>query len=252
MGLNVLDVVLGSILLISVILAARNGITKELFRIASLIVGVVVAMWGYGLAAQELQPWIRNPRIAATLAFALILLGCVLLGMLIARGLVSVWSFTGLQWVDMSLGGLFGMLRGLLVCAVLLFGLIAFEPLGNTRGIVARSALAPWIVSLARTIAAVAPQGLRAAFKRGIAAVENEKPFENGDTSETRRSGAGDGKANGGLTMEHRPTSHPAEEGFASPQRAARRALSIDQDPWPDWSGPMVAKPPPPRTRLWN
>ena len=249
---NVLDVVLGSILLLSVILAARNGITKELFRIAALIVGVVVAMWGHGLVAHQLQPWIRNPRIAATVAFALIFLGCVILGMLIARALVSVWSFTGLRWLDMSLGGVFGMLRGLLVCAVLLLALIAFEPLGNTRGIVARSVLAPWIVSLARTVAAVAPQGLRAAFKQGIAAVENEKPVEHGDTSETNRSGAGGGRASGGLTMEHRPTSHPAEEGFASSERSSRRALPLDQDTWLDTTSPMFAKPPPPRTRLWN
>ena len=252
MDLNVLDVVLGSILLLSVILATRNGITKELFRIASLMVGVVVAMWGHGLLAHALQPWIRNPRIAATVAFALVFLGCVILGMLIARALVSVWSFTGLRWLDMSLGGVFGMLRGLLVCAVLLLGLIAFEPLGNTRGIVARSVLAPWIVGLAQTVAAVAPQGLRAAFKRGIAAVENERPVEHGDPSETNQSGAGDGQAIGGLTMGRRPTSHPIEEGFASSERAARRASPLDQDTWLDRTSPIVAKPPLPRTRLWN
>ena len=225
MGLNVLDVVLGCILLLSVILAARNGITKELFRIASLIVGVVVAMWGHGLLAHELEPWIRNPRIAATIAFVLIFLGCVILGMLIARTLVSVWSFTGLRWLDMSLGGVFGMLRGLLVCAVLLLGLIAFEPLGNTSRIVARSTLSPWIVSLAHTVVAIAPQGLRAAFKRGIAAVENEKPIEQGDPSETGRSKAGDGHADGGLSLGHRPLSDPVEEGIPASEQAALRVL---------------------------
>lgn len=225
MDLNVLDVVLGSILLLSVILAARNGITKELFRIAALIVGVVVAMWGHGLLAHELQPWIRNPRIAATIAFVLIFLGCVILGMLIARTLVSVWSFTGLRWLDMSLGGVFGMLRGLLVCAVLLLGLIAFEPLGNTSGIVARSTLSPWIVSLTRTVVAVAPQGLRAAFRRGIAAVENEKPIEQGDPSETDRSKAGDDHPDGGLSLGHRPLRDPVREGVPGSEQAALRVL---------------------------
>lgn len=216
MGPNVLDVVLGSVLVLSVILAARNGITKELFRIASLIVGIVVAMWGHGLVAHELQPWIRNPRIAATIAFVLVFLGCVILGMLIARALVSVWSFTGLHWLDVSLGGVFGMLRGLLVCAVLLLGLIAFQPLANTGGIVARSVLAPWIVSLARTVVAVAPQGLRTAFQRGIAAVEDEKPMGQGDPSEIDRSKAGDGNADGGFSLGYRPLSDPIEEGSPS------------------------------------
>ncbi len=193
MDLNVLDIVLGSILLLSVILAARNGITKELLGIASLVAGVVVAMWSHGLVAHELQPWIRNPRIAAGIAFALIFFGCVLVGMLIARALVGVWSFTGLRWLDISLGGVFGIFRGLLICAVVLLGLIAFQPLGGTGNLVSRSALAPWIVNVARTVVAVAPQGLRTAFKRGIAAVGKEEPKEDEAPSEGNGSKAGDG-----------------------------------------------------------
>ena len=252
MDLNVLDVVLGSVLVLSVILAARNGITKELFRIAALIVGIVVAMWGHGLVAHELQPWIRNPRIAATIAFALVFLGCVVLGMLIARALVSVWSFTGLRWLDVSLGGVFGMLRGLLVCAVLLLGLIAFQPLGNTGGIVARSVLAPWIVNLARTVVAVAPQGLRTAFKRGIAAIENEKPIEQGDPPGTDGSKAGEGNADGGFSLGHRPLSCALGEGFPASEQAALRASPFGHATRPDGFDPLDLKPPLPRTRLWN
>ena len=224
MDLNVLDVVLGSVLLLSVILAARNGITKELLRIASLIVGVIVAMWGHGLLAHELQPWISNPRIASAVAFGLVFIGCVLLGMLIARTLVSVWSFTGLRWLDMSLGGVFGMLRGLLVCAVLLLGLIAFQPLGNTKGIVARSVLAPWIMSLSRTVVALAPEGLRAAFKRGISDVENEQPTEQADPSDANRTEAGEENSDGGFGLGNRPVIRPVEERFPSSEKAVRRA----------------------------
>ena len=252
MDLNVLDVVLGTVLLLSVILAVRNGITRELFCIASLVVGVVLAMWGHGLLANELQPWIQNPRIAATVAFALVFVGCIILGMLIARTLVSVWSFTGLRWLDMSLGGVFGMLRGLLVCAVLLLGLIAFQPLGNTKGIVAGSTLAPWIVSLARTVVAIAPQGLRAAFKRGIAAVEDQKSIDREDPSETNRSEGGDGNADGEFSLRNRPLSRPLEEGFPSSEQAALRASILGDDTWPERFGRRAAKPPLPRARLSN
>lgn len=49
----------------------------------------------------------------------------------------------------------------------------------------------------------MAPQGLRATFKRGIAAVENQQPAERADPSETDKSDTGDGRADGGLILGH-------------------------------------------------
>lgn len=172
MDFNALDLILGVILLVSVFGAARNGVTKELIRIASLIVGVILAMWGHGVVGQELQAWIPNPRIASSLGFVLILFGCVLAGALAAHLLKVVWKFTGLEWLDMLLGGAFGLARGLLVCAIILVGLIAFQPIADTTTLVADSAVAPWVLDVSRTVAAAAPGTMRAAFRQGVAMVE--------------------------------------------------------------------------------
>ena len=172
MAFNALDLILGVILLVSVFGAARNGVTKELIRIASLIVGVILSMWGHGVVGQQLQAWIPNPRIASSLGFVLILVGCVLAGALAAHLLKVVWKFTGLEWLDMLLGGAFGLARGLLVCAIILVGLIAFQPIADTTTLVADSAVAPWVLDVSRTVAAAAPGTMRAAFRQGVAMVE--------------------------------------------------------------------------------
>ena len=172
MAFNALDLILGVILLVSVFGAARNGVTKELIRIASLIVGVILAMWGHGVVGQQLQAWIPNPRIASSLGFVLILFGCVLAGALAAHLLKVVWKFTGLEWLDMLLGGAFGLARGLLVCAIILVGLIAFQPVADTTTLVADSAVAPWVLDVSRTVAAAAPGTMRTAFRQGVAIIE--------------------------------------------------------------------------------
>ncbi len=175
MGLNVLDLVLGGLLLLSVFGAARNGITKELIRIASLVFGVVAALWGYGVLAQQLEPWIASGRVAAAVAFVLIFLGCLVAGGLLARVLSSVWSWTGLRWVDRLFGAAFGVLRGLLIASVVLLGLIAFQPLADTSQVVANSKIAPWVLHIAKTAASLAPKSFREAFRRGVSGLEEER-----------------------------------------------------------------------------
>lgn len=169
----VLDIVLGAILLASVIGATLNGLTKELLRIASLVVGLLVAMWGYGLLAGYLAQWISNAKVASAAAFALLFIGCLITGALLARLLAGIWSLAGLGLLDRLLGAAFGALRGLLLAAVLLLALVAFQPVDDTAGLVADSRIAPFVLNLARTAAAVAPEALREAYQDGLARVRD-------------------------------------------------------------------------------
>lgn len=164
----VLDFVLGAILLASVIGATLNGLTKELLRIASLVVGLLVAMWGYGVLAGYLAQWISNAKVASAVAFALLFVGCLITGALLARLLAGIWSLAGLGLVDRLLGAAFGALRGLLLAAALLLALVAFQPVADTAGLVADSRIAPFVLNLARTAAAVAPEALRDAYQDGL------------------------------------------------------------------------------------
>ena len=174
----VLDVVLGAILLGSVIGATLNGLTKELLRIASLVVGLLVAMWGYGVLAGYLAQWIPSAKIASVAAFALLFSACLIAGALLARLLAGIWSLGGLGLLDRLLGAAFGALRGLLVAAALLLALVAFQPVADTAGLVADSRIAPFVLNLARTAAAMAPEALRNAYQDGLERVRDFAPAD--------------------------------------------------------------------------
>lgn len=168
MEFNWLDAVIGGILFISVLGAATNGVTKEIIRIASLVSGLFLAMWWYDRVAVELQPFIDHPKLAAGLAFVLILVACLIFGALFAWLLVKLWGLTGLRWFDRALGGAFGLVRGLLVAAAVLLTMVSFSPFPGTSRIVANSRLAPWVLNGAQLMASVAPQDFQDAFTNGF------------------------------------------------------------------------------------
>ena len=132
------------------------------------------------MLAAELAPWIENPRVASGVAILLILVGCLVAGSLVARLLSDVWKWTGLRWMDMLLGAAFGVVRGALVSGFVLLGLLAFQPFDSTPRIVAESRIAPWVINVARTVASLAPEALRDAFRRGVEAVEEENSVDRG------------------------------------------------------------------------
>lgn len=164
---RLLDFLLGTILVVSVVTAARNGFTREVIRMAALVCGIAAALWGHGLLAQELGPWIQDGRVAAAVAFLGIFVGCLVAGALLARLLVGVWEWTGMRSMDILLGAGFGLVRGVLLCGVVLLVLLAFRPFSGTPRAVADSAIAPWVISVARTAILVAPEALREAFREG-------------------------------------------------------------------------------------
>ena len=172
MNFNWLDIVIGAVLFISVLGAVRNGATKEILRIASLAVGIFLAMWWYDRLAIELQPFIEEPRLASGAAFVLILVGSLIAGAFFAWTLIKLWGITGLRWFDRLLGGAFGLLRGTLVAGAVLLVVVPFSPVPSTSRTVADSKLAPWVLNGAQVAAATAPEDFRDAFADGFDRVQ--------------------------------------------------------------------------------
>jgi membrane protein required for colicin V production len=172
MSINWLDVLLGGILLLSCLGAIRNGLTKEIVRLVALVVGIIGGMWFYPDVAIYMQPYLTDESISSFAGFLAILLGSLVAGMIVAWVLVKLLGWVGLRWFDRLLGGAFGLVRGVLVCAALVLALLAFAPLTRSTEVVAESRIAPWVLHVAQVTSFAAPAELRHSYDESFARVK--------------------------------------------------------------------------------
>lgn len=165
-----LDWLIAGIVVLSVLLAAAQGFFFELFSLAGVVVGYLVAVWGYGRLSPWFAPMVKSAWVADIAGFLTIFIAIVLLAGIIAR--LARWFFkeAGLRWFDRLLGAAFGLIRGVLFAAVFLLALTSFAP--NTEAL-ARSSIAPYVLVVARAAIWAAPGQVRARFDDGLKALRD-------------------------------------------------------------------------------
>jgi membrane protein required for colicin V production len=162
---NWLDYILAAIVVASVVTAMMKGFVRELISLASVVIGLVVAALGYSRAALWFDDMTKSHEIALGLGFLILFLGTLLVGALVGMMASKLIKTAGIQGFDRFLGGLFGLVRGVLVDAILLMVLMAFA---IKPDVVRKSALAPYVTTSTRVIAVVMPANLRAQFHLGF------------------------------------------------------------------------------------
>jgi hypothetical protein len=78
---------------------------------------------------------------------------------------------TGLSLFDRLAGAGFGLLKGSLFCAVILFALLAFTP-GGPPAALSQSQVAPYVMWSAHVVAALAPAEVKAAVAQNAELIE--------------------------------------------------------------------------------
>ncbi len=164
------DWLMVAIVLFSALVAASQGFMHEVFSLAGVVAGYLLAAWGYRQVAPWYAPYVKTPWVADLCGFLTIFFVVVLLAGGIGRIARFGMKEAGLRWFDRALGGMFGLVRGVLVVMVALLALASFSP-GST--LLARSRTAPYLLALARAAIWVAPSQVRQQFRAGMAAVAN-------------------------------------------------------------------------------
>ena len=143
-----------------------RGIFRGLIKEVAAIVGVLAGFWAaysyYPLMGRLLAGWVSSSAyrdmISFLVIFALVLTGISVVGVVI-KYLLRVAFLGG---VDRFCGALFGLLKGVLISAVVLMTLTAFLPKGAP--LVRDSVLAPYVHALSETMARVTHKELKAQF----------------------------------------------------------------------------------------
>lgn len=128
-NMNYLDLALGGIVVLSALIGLARGLIKEVLSLIAWAVAIYVA-WRFAerLADDHIRKFIDDALISYLAAFGLLFLVTLfvvgLLNMIIAQILTS----TGLSGFDRFLGMLFGLARGLIIGALVVF-VIGLTPL---------------------------------------------------------------------------------------------------------------------------
>jgi membrane protein required for colicin V production len=161
--MNWLDLVLAAIIGTSIGTGIWKGFYRLSIGLAATVISILLACWFYGIAANMFAPYVKQEQLANLLGFLTILVGVQLTGVLLAKGLAMIFKKVGLGWLDRLLGGVFGLVRAVLIASAFVMILTAFSWSPQPTA-VAESAIAPYVMEGARILVYLTPREIRDGF----------------------------------------------------------------------------------------
>ena len=97
--MNSVDWLIVGVIVLSAVLAAAQGFFYELFSLAGVVAGFLLAAWDYAALAPIFLPYVKTMAIAEVAAFLAIFFGVLILAGILAR--LTRWGVTGvgLRWM---------------------------------------------------------------------------------------------------------------------------------------------------------
>jgi membrane protein required for colicin V production len=169
----VADWLIAIVLLVSVLSAAKTGLIVEVFSLAGVVLGLLLASWNYQKLLPWVTGWIHALPAAEAAAFLLIAIGVMIVAALAGR--IARWSVRsiGLGWADRLAGAAFGFVKGCLLVTVAVIVAAAFWP--KTTWFQS-SRLAPYFLTVAHQSAIVTPSDLGERIRKGVATIRSAQP----------------------------------------------------------------------------
>ena len=116
--ISILDLVVIGVVLISALLAAVRGFTREVLAIVAWVAAAAVAWFLHPLVLPRIKDHIANPTLALVAAIGAIFIVTLLIVSIITVKFSDFVLDSRIGAVDRTLGFLFGAARGLLICVV--------------------------------------------------------------------------------------------------------------------------------------
>ena len=173
--MSIADWIILGFLAFSVTAAAIAGFFREAFKLAGLVAGYLLAAWQYHRLADWFAPHLKSLWVGEIAAFLIIFFAVLIVAGLAGR--VARWAMkkAGLSTLDRMLGALLGLVRGVLVVAIVLTAVAAFAPAAKW---LSGSQLAPYFLVGGRAAIWLAPSELRHRFYQGLDYMRQHSPAD--------------------------------------------------------------------------
>jgi len=161
--MTVFDLIVLALIGSSVVAGALRGLVRALIATAALLVGLFVAARGFDVVGTLLRSigLVESAAAAQAGGFLLIVGAALALGFIVGQLARGSLKRARLEWADRILGALFGLARGLAVCAVIYLALTAFPV--RLRA-VTEARTAPALALSAQALSYLTSKELRARF----------------------------------------------------------------------------------------
>jgi membrane protein required for colicin V production len=157
---NWLDYLLLAIIVVTALVGIIKGFVRQVIGLVAVIAGLVLAVVYYRQTAHVFQAFVKNQLVSNFLGFlfifVIVLVAGSILGHLITKAMIGPLAF-----VNRLFGALFGLLKAVLICGVLVFALVSFDV---ARPAVESSVLAPACLGITRAVVDLVPRDLRERF----------------------------------------------------------------------------------------
>lgn len=129
--MNWLDIVILLIIVIPTLIGLKIGIIKAFLSLAGIVVGVILA-GKFSESLAGVLPFISDPGWARVAAFAIILVGVMVIAAILAAVIKWFASAFLLGWVNRLGGAVFGFVVGAIFCGALLTMWVKFLGIGGS------------------------------------------------------------------------------------------------------------------------
>lgn len=159
--MNWIDVILISVLALTSILGVIKGFVKQVFGLLAGIIGLILALGFYSQVSWIYLRFVSNEVLANFLGFLTIFLVVLCLGW-VSSYCLSKFIKGPLKLLNNVLGGGLGLLKGILICGVVVFALLVFP---ISKKALKESVLSPVCLQMTRAMISLIPQELKEKFK---------------------------------------------------------------------------------------
>ena len=172
--MNLVDIVILLLLVLSAVLGYRSGIIQSCFSLFGLVAGIAIASWNYKHFAGEITDTVHSKPLAEAICFCLIALAGMVVAGLLGMLLKGLIHGVGLGWLDRLAGLFFGILRGALLVTLCIVTLAAFFP--DTRWL-GDAQLARYFLGTAHLTTRITPEELKRKILDGLHVLERDTPY---------------------------------------------------------------------------
>ena len=163
--MNLLDLVFGLTLLVSVFTGFQKGFARIGIGLAATILAFLLAAVYYPEAGRPLREYTSSVGVANFLGYIAIFAGVLTVGALLGHAATKFFKWVGLSWLNRALGGAVGLVRGALIAIVILMAANAFLP-GEPPSLVVHSTLAPYLLDSSKLLSNLMPKEFKQEFQK--------------------------------------------------------------------------------------